>query len=89
MYLHSKECMEKNYFVTSNDLNATINQSCQMLQYSTKLSKVMVRTNKEWPGSELLQVNNKYLTHNQLVAKVDDIQAEKRSLQLKLMRGDM
>ena len=69
-HLHTRECMQNNYLVSSDDLQ-NVNQSCQMLKYSTKLKNVMIRANKTWSSSELLQINNKYLTHRQLVSKVE------------------
>ncbi len=83
--LHSRECMANNYIVSSES-KTNINRGCEMLQYSNKMNTLIERANKEWSSSDLLQVNNKYLTNRQLIDKANDIQSEKRALRLKYMK---
>ena len=84
--IHSTECQAKGYTIFNSENSCgDVNICCYNLQFSKSVADISEKANKPW-SREIQTLNNKYLTHIQLVNKVTDIQVEKRDMRLKLMK---
>ena len=71
--LHPYKCAEGNFIVF--DGVSSINQKCSDLKYSTTMKNIEERAVIKDVSS--LRINNKYMTHQNLSTKIENLQKEK------------